>query len=143
MYGEVYTSKKRFEAGRFAGKRAMLSVTVGTSQETYAYNGRSGDISLMLWPVNFTLAFVGYTVLEPFVAYGVESAISYSDSDDVTKRLLDIENHLSNRVKNIDDINEVLFNRMADWAEDGRIKPSASVHSPFIRHNPNLELETN
>ena len=143
LYGEVYTSKKRFEAGRFAGKRAMLSVTVGTSQETYAYNGRSGDISLMLWPVNFTLAFVGYTVLEPFVAYGVESAISYSDSDDVTKRLLDIENHLSNRVKNIDDINEVPFNRMADWAEDGRIKPSASVHSPFIRHNPNLELETN
>ena len=32
-YGEVYTSSKRFENGRFVGKRAMLSVTVGTSRE--------------------------------------------------------------------------------------------------------------
>ena len=78
LYGEVYTSRNRFETGRFKGKRVMLSITVGTSRETYAYNGRSGDIELMLWPVNFTLAYVGYTVLEPFVAYGVESAISYS-----------------------------------------------------------------
>ena len=31
-YGEVYTSKKRFENGRFVGKRAMLSVTVGTGR---------------------------------------------------------------------------------------------------------------
>jgi hypothetical protein len=28
-YGEVYTSRKRFENGRFVGKRAMLSATVG------------------------------------------------------------------------------------------------------------------
>jgi NAD(P)H dehydrogenase (quinone) len=34
-YGEVYTSQKRFEKGRCVGKRAMLSVTVGTSRETY------------------------------------------------------------------------------------------------------------
>ena len=55
IYSEVYTSKRRFERGRFLGKRAMLSVTVGTSADTYAYDGRSGDIDLMLWPVNFTL----------------------------------------------------------------------------------------
>ena len=59
-YGAAYTSKKRFENGRFAGKRAMLSVTVGTSRATYEHDGRSGDIDLMLWPVNFTLAYVGY-----------------------------------------------------------------------------------
>jgi NAD(P)H dehydrogenase (quinone) len=47
-YGEAYTSKKRFEKGRFVGKRAMLSVTVGTSRSTYEYDGRSGDIDLML-----------------------------------------------------------------------------------------------
>ena len=64
-YGEVYTSKKRFEHGRFAGKKAMLSVTVGTSEATYAHDGRSGDVDLLLWPVHFTLAYVGYTVLAP------------------------------------------------------------------------------
>src|SRR5262249_18844940 len=37
IYGEVYASRKRFEAGRFAGRRALISVTVGTSPETYAF----------------------------------------------------------------------------------------------------------
>jgi len=72
-YGDVYTSAKRFEAGRFVGKRAMLSVTVGTSADTYAHDGRSGDIDLLLWPVEFSLAYVGYEVLAPFVAHGVEA----------------------------------------------------------------------
>ena len=60
---------------------------MGTSRETYSYNGRSGDINLMLWPVNFTLAFVGYTVISPFVAYGVESGIQYSESKVIANRL--------------------------------------------------------
>ena len=67
-YGAAYTSKMRFEKGRFAGKRAMLSVTVGTAQATYEHNGRSGDIDLLLWPVNFTLAYVGYEILAPYVS---------------------------------------------------------------------------
>ncbi|HEY9548741.1 MAG TPA: NAD(P)H-dependent oxidoreductase, partial [Kiloniellaceae bacterium] len=86
-YGEAYTSSKRFEAGRFVGKRAMISVTVGTSRETYAHDGRSGDIDLLLWPVNFSLAYVGYTVLDPFVAYGIEAGLRYSDPATVEKRL--------------------------------------------------------
>ena len=86
-YGEAYTSSKRFENGRFVGKRAMLSVTVGTSRNTYAYDGRSGDIDLMLWPVNFSLAYVGYDVLAPFVAYGVEAGLRYSDPAVVEERL--------------------------------------------------------
>jgi NAD(P)H dehydrogenase (quinone) len=51
IYGRVYTSKQRFEHGRFTGKRALRSVTVGTSEQTYAFNGCSGDIDLLLWPV--------------------------------------------------------------------------------------------
>jgi NAD(P)H dehydrogenase (quinone) len=43
-YGEGYTTQERWENGRFVGKSAMLSVTVGTSKETYAFDGRSGDI---------------------------------------------------------------------------------------------------
>jgi putative NADPH-quinone reductase len=76
IYGEVYASRKRFEHGRFAGKRAMLSLTVGTNADTYAFNGRSGDIDLLLWPVQFSLAYVGYSVLVPFVAYGVEAVFA-------------------------------------------------------------------
>jgi NAD(P)H dehydrogenase (quinone) len=35
-------------------------------RETYMHDGRSGDIDLMLWPVNLTLAYVGYEVLASF-----------------------------------------------------------------------------
>jgi NAD(P)H dehydrogenase (quinone) len=111
------------------------------SRETYAYNGRSGDIDLMLWPVNFSLAFVGYSVLTPFVAYGVESGIRYSDSDVIDKRLHTIAEQLAVRMNNIDDVPTIPFNRMSDWGEDGRIKHSAPVHSAFIRHREKLELE--
>jgi NAD(P)H dehydrogenase (quinone) len=141
IYGEVYASRKRFETGRFKGKRAMLSVTVGTSPETYAYDGRSGDIDLMLWPVNFTLAYVGYTVLTPFIAYGVEAGIRYSDPSVVEKRLKTIEEDLAERLTNLDKVPSIPFNRMDEWGEDGRVNRSAPVYSPFVRHKRELELE--
>lgn len=140
VYGEVYTSSKRFENGRFSDKKAMLSVTVGTSKETYAYNGRSGDIDLMLWPVNFSLAFVGYNVISPFVAYGVESGIQYSGAGDVTERLNQIEKDLSYRLKTINDVPVIPFNNMSEWGEDGRIVESAIAYSPFVRHKESLDL---
>jgi len=33
------------------------------------------------------------------------------------------------------------FNRMAEWGTDGRIKPDAAIHSPFIRRRQKLDLE--
>ncbi len=139
LYGEVYTSSKRFETGRFKNKRAMLSVTVGTSPETYAYNGRSGDIDLMLWPVNFTLAYVGFTVLEPFIAYGVEAGISYSNPEIINDRLLKIEQEIAFKCKSNENIDIVPFNKMGDWGSNGRIKDDAPIYSPFIRHRKNIE----
>jgi putative NADPH-quinone reductase len=114
-YGEVYASQRRFEKGRYAGKRAMLSITVGTSRETYMYGGRSGDIDLMLWPINFTLAYVGYDVLAPFVAYGVEGGLRYSDQSTIDARLQDIAHDFRNQLAKLDQRQKVSFNRMAEW----------------------------
>jgi len=140
IYGEVYTSKQRFENGRFAGKRAMLSVTVGTSEDTYAFNGRSGDIDLLLWPINFSLAYVGFSVLEPFVAYGVEAGLRYSEPSVVEARLNRIAGELKAIMANPDRIATVPFNRMSDWGRDGRVTESAPAFSPFIRHKRDLAL---
>lgn len=141
VYGEVYTSKKRFEHGRFVGKRAMLSVTVGTSAATYAHDGRSGDIELLLWPVNFSLAYVGFTVLQPFVAYGVEAGLRYSDPATVEARLAGVARDWAARLARLDAIAAIPFNAMAHWGEDGHIRPDAPVHSPFIRRKQRLALE--
>jgi NAD(P)H dehydrogenase (quinone) len=141
VYGAVYTSKKRFEKGRFAGKRAMLSVTVGTDRSTYEHDGRSGDIDLLLWPVNFTLAYVGYDILAPYVAYGVEAGLRYSDPTKIEERLKAVVANFRGTLPRFAEREPVLFNRMEEWGPDGRIVPGAPVHSPFIRRKRRLDLE--
>jgi hypothetical protein len=41
----------------------------------------------------------------------------------------------------IDERSPIPSNRMAEWGPDGRIKPGAPVHSPFVRRRKKLELE--
>lgn len=141
IYGAVYKSDFRFEKGRFVGKKAMISTTVGTSPETYAYDGRSGDIDLMLWPIHFSLAYVGFDVLRPHVAYGVEAGLRYSDPSEIEERLEKIQMDYVSRLQSIELEATIPFNRMEDWGADGRIKPSAPVYSPFIRHREKLVIE--
>jgi NAD(P)H dehydrogenase (quinone) len=140
-YGDAYTSKKRFEKGRFVGKRALLSVTVGTSRSTYEHDGRSGDIDLMLWPVNFSLAYVGYEVLAPYVAYGVEAGLRYSDPAAIEARLTRIVADFRTALSRVEQRATVPFNRMEEWGADGRIAPGAPVYSPFVRRKRRLEIE--
>ena len=140
IYGEVYASQKRFEKGRFLGKRAMISVTVTTGSETYDFNGRSGDIDLLLWPVHFSLAYVGFTVLEPFIAYGVESGLRYSDDSVLQSRLEKVASDFGDALAVLNERPSIPFNRMTEWGRDGRIVPSAQVHSPFIRHRRHLQI---
>ena len=141
IYGDVYTSKQRFENGKFTGRRAMLSVTVGTSEATYAHDGRSGDIDLLLWPINFSLAYVGYTVLDSFVAYGVEAGLRYSDDVTVDNRLKRITETFAKTMSKVADIPSIPFNRMDHWGADGHVKSAAPVYSPFIRHRKDIKLE--
>ena len=140
-YGAAYTSVKRFEDGRFVGKRAMLSITVGTSRETYGYDGRSGDIDLMLWPVNFNLAYAGFTVLQSFVAYGVEAGLRYSDPTQIENRLATVTRDFRLVLHDGASARATIpFNRKADWGADGRIASDAPVFSPFIRHRKAIDL---
>lgn len=139
-YGAAYTAKMRFENGRFAGKRALLSVTVAPSRATYGHDGRSGDIDLMLWPVNVNLAYVGFTVLQPFVAYGVEAGLRYSDPEVIRSRLEKTLETFRSELSALDDRPVVPFNKMSEWGPDGRLAPGAPVYSPFIRRKETLEL---
>jgi NAD(P)H dehydrogenase (quinone) len=141
VFGGVYSSRQRFENGRFVGKRAMLSVTVGTSRDTYEHNGRSGDIDLLLWPVMFSLAYVGYRVLRPFIAYGVEGGLRYSAEAVLAERFQKTTQDLGGHIADLDRIPEIPFNRMAQWSADGRITDDAPVFSPFIRRRKALDIE--
>ena len=119
----------------------VVRARVGASRATYEHDGRSGDIDLMLWPVNFTLACVGYDVLAPFVAYGVEAGLRYSDPAAIEERLKTIVADSRALLPRLGQRATIPFNRMAEWGADGRIAPGAPVYSPFVRRKPRLELE--
>lgn len=140
IYGAVYKSDFRFERGRFVGRKAMLSTTVGTSRDTYAFDGRSGDIDLLLWPVNFSLAYVGFDVLEPQVAYGVEAGLRYSDPEAIAERLRKVQADYVARLQSIETEAALPFNRMEEWGADGRIKPTAPAYTPFMRHRRDIDI---
>jgi len=136
VYGGLYTAKMRYDQGYFTGRRAMLSVTTGGPEPTFAHNGRNGDIDLLLWPMNFTLHYMGYTVLPPFVAFGVEGSLRYSDPDQVVARLRGYKAALRARLEGLEGSAPLVFNGGRDWDESGRLKPGVAGHSPFMRAKP-------
>jgi NAD(P)H dehydrogenase (quinone) len=70
-YGFAYADGKRFDAGYFRGRRALLGISTGGTRERFSDQGVYGDIERVLYPVRHCmLEYVGLEVLEPFVAYG-------------------------------------------------------------------------
>jgi NAD(P)H dehydrogenase (quinone) len=135
VYGRAYTSRRRYDAGVFRGKKAMLSVTTGGPETTFHFNGRNGDIEHLLWPLNFTLYYLGFTVLSPFVSFGVEGGVKYSSSDAVKRRLRDYKQHYRAALDSWMTRAVIPFNGWNDWDEDGRLKPGVTGFSPFMRAN--------
>lgn len=60
----------RYGAGAFAGKRAMLAVTVGGPELDYSPRGINGPLEQLLFPITHgTLFFPGMDVLPTFAVY--------------------------------------------------------------------------
>jgi NAD(P)H dehydrogenase (quinone) len=68
--GRAYGSRRWFDVGVFAGKRAMCSITVGGPQAIYSDQGINGPLDSILFPIHHgILGFTGFTVVEPFLVY--------------------------------------------------------------------------
>jgi len=68
--GQTYGGGRWFDRGMMRGKRAMLAVTIGGTEEAYSAEGIYGPALDLLRPINHgILAFCGFTVIEPFIAY--------------------------------------------------------------------------
>ena len=80
-------------------------------------------------------------MLAPFVAYGVEAGLRYSDASTVENRLRAVVADFRDALPRLAERETVPFNRMEEWGTDGRIAPDAPVHSPFVRRKQRLELE--
>jgi len=70
-YGFAYVDGRRFDTGVFKGRRALLSVTTGGTTARFGPDGVYGEVEKVLWSAQrLTLEYMGYSVEEPFVAYG-------------------------------------------------------------------------
>jgi NAD(P)H dehydrogenase (quinone) len=88
-YGE------RYGEGTLAGKKALLSVTLGGPESHYAARGINGPIEDLLFPIHHgILYYPGIEALPPFLLYGVDR-MTAEDYADVAKaweqRLLTLE----------------------------------------------------
>lgn len=138
VYGGLYTSSRRHDRGPCAGKTALFCVTTGASESACNYNGPEGDTRLILWPNLFSLRYVGFNVLEPFIFYGVRGGLTGDALETQTRRLIQREREYTAFLSDIDGAATVEFNSDEDWDNDGRLKPSAQVYSPFIRHREDI-----
>jgi NAD(P)H dehydrogenase (quinone) len=139
-YGALYSGKRRFHMGVCREKRAMLSVTAGSSAEACVHDGQEGDTRLILWPIHYALRYVGFAVLEPTLITGVRGGYS-GEAAAVQDRYLDVQlQSYRLRFANLDNIPVVPFNAENDWDERRKLKPNAPIYSPFIRHREKLQL---
>jgi NAD(P)H dehydrogenase (quinone) len=72
-YGFAYGGGRWYDTGKFAGKRAMVITTVGAARAGFSEEGLQGPTRTFLDPIHRgVLHFVGFSVLEPFLAFGPE-----------------------------------------------------------------------
>jgi len=92
--GRFFRDGGYYENGTLRGKKALLSVTTGSPEDTYTKDGFHGDMYGILRPINRgILECVGFSVLEPEINYSV-AHLTYEER----KELLEKWN---NRLKNI------------------------------------------
>lgn len=68
--GVTYGGGRWFDRGMMRGKRAILAVTIGGTDQAYSADGIYGPVADVLRPINHgILGFCGFDVVEPFIAY--------------------------------------------------------------------------
>ncbi len=131
-YGAVYTSQERFESGRFRGRRALVSVVGGGETESFVLGGRNGDVRQSLWPVQFSLHYVGFRVLEPLVVLGVGGWSPDEEDPAESERLARHAEAVTAAVQRIESRPAVDFNSQKDWTSTGAPLPGREDPGPFV-----------
>ena len=133
-HGKLHTVDNRFDRGLCKGKTALFCVTTGSSAKESAFNGKEGDVQMLLWPTAYTLHYLGFTVLEPVMVHGVHGYYEGRKLEDLHSRLQDAIRDQRSLVAALDDHPVWRFNPDDDFDGDGRLKPDRPSHSLFIRH---------
>lgn len=114
--GLFYGGKRFYNHGGMAGKKAMLCFTLGGRDYMFGKNAIHGSISEYLSPIQRgTLAYAGFEVLPPFIAYHVP----YISNEDRQNILINFEAYLHD----LDNLESLTFPLIENFDEKMRPLP--------------------
>lgn len=121
--GGLYSSKVRYDRGYFQGRKVICSATTGAPAVSFAPGGRGGEIQQILWSTHYSFYYMGFNVLPPQVAYGVQGhGFSYTSDEQFACQMLQIKSDWKNRLMHIDHDIPLSFPGWDDWDDLGRLK---------------------
>lgn len=121
--GGLYTSKMRYDRGYFRGKRAICSVTSGAPAEAFVPGGRGGELSQILWSLQFSLYYMGFDVLAPHASYGVAGhGYSYVSDEEFNAQFAALEQSWIDRLTGIETDTPMTYPGWDDWDDLGQPK---------------------
>lgn len=134
LYGRVYRSTMRYDAGICAGKRVIACVTTGAGADSCAYDGKEGDTRLHLWPVMYAFRYLGFEVLEPEILHGVGGTAFMEGREGGLSTLDAHSERWASALKGMPSRPSVPYNGDGEFDDRQRLRPEAPSHTPFIRH---------
>ncbi|WP_419710418.1 NAD(P)H-dependent oxidoreductase [Pseudomonas sp. NFX224] len=112
--GICYGGKRFYDQGGLAGKKALVTVTLGGREHMFGDGAIHGPLEDMLRPIlRGTLAYVGFDVLEPFVAWHVP----YISEEARQQFLVDY----GQRLQHLSDEQPLVFPKLAEF--DDKLYP--------------------
>lgn len=135
-HGTLHDVDNRFDTGLLRGKEALFCVTTGSQAAESAHNGKEGDVNMLLWPLAYTLRYLGMDVLEPVTVHGVHGYHRGDREAALRARLAQVLADQPAMIADFDNRPLIPFNADDDFGADGRLKPDRPSHSAFIRHKP-------
>lgn len=132
--GALHNSKDRFDAGLCKGKKALFCVTTGSSSIESAFDGKEGDVQMLLWPLAYALRYLGFTVLKSHTIHGVHGYHKGRANEELESRLAGLLAGHKDTIANFDALPEISFNRDDEFSPEGKLHEDAVSHSHFIRH---------
>lgn len=137
--GGLYTSKMRYDRGYFLGRKAICSVTSGAPRSTFTENGRGGgEIETLLRSMNFSLHYMGFTVLPPYLSTEIQNkGFTYKSETEFEAHLAANLGDWRRHLLQLHELEPLGFPGWSDWDEYGADKGAASVNGASCCHQSN------
>lgn len=132
-HGALHDSANRFDTGYFRGRSALFCVTTGSKETESGPGGKEADLRLLLWPLAYTLRYMGYDVKLPVAVHGVHGYHRAAGAEAMAERMQAALEGQAELIAGFDALPGYVFNADSDFDAEGRLKPDSPSHTPFIR----------